>query len=101
MLNNGNALKPPVDENSESNSTPNRHVECRVEHGKVYYDKRWYHTGQPVFFENYKEGTRVSGVLGAITEREIWIQKVSDGSKLRVFASQLHRGKCSIKKRTT
>ena len=101
MLNNGKAFKSIKEENYDCGSAPSRYVECRIEHGKVLYDKRWYHTGQPVFVEHHKEGTRISGVIAAITEREIWVKKASDGSQVRIFASQLHRGKCSIRKRTT
>ena len=98
-MNNGETSQSPAAHESNATVAPSHQVECRIQHGKLFYDKRWYHTGQPVFLEQHKEGTRISGAIAAITEREVWIQKVNDGSKVRVFASQLSRGKCSIKKR--
>ncbi|XP_078489568.1 sin3 histone deacetylase corepressor complex component SDS3 [Ciona intestinalis] len=76
------------------------HQDCRLENGKLYFEKRWFHAGQPIFYDCYKDGTRIAAEIVAISDREIWIRKVSDGTKLRIFASQLNRGKCGIKQRT-
>ncbi|CAK8675200.1 unnamed protein product [Clavelina lepadiformis] len=99
ILNKGKSVVSTQEPFTDHIPGPIHQVECKIDHGKLLYDKRWFHNGQPVYIENYKEGTRISGVIAAITEREIWIRKLSDGSRIRIFISQLHRGKCSIKKR--
>uniref|UniRef100_H2YWK3 Sin3 histone deacetylase corepressor complex component SDS3 n=1 Tax=Ciona savignyi TaxID=51511 RepID=H2YWK3_CIOSA len=72
--------------------------ECRLENGRLYFEKRWYHTGQPIFVDYYREG-RVAAIVG-ITDREVCVRKVSDGSKIKIVTSQLNRGRCGIKRRT-
>lgn len=46
-------------------------VEARIDGGKLLYDKKWYHKGQPVFIHHYKDNTKFSGVISAIGDREV------------------------------
>nr|CAB3266691.1 sin3 histone deacetylase corepressor complex component SDS3 [Phallusia mammillata] len=97
FLNKGKVYKPI---SSDSSSIHAFHQgDCRIDNGKLFYDKQWFHTSQPIYLDHQKESSRVCGVITAITEREIWIKKLSDGSKIRIFVSQLQRGKCAIKRR--
>lgn len=45
-------------------------MEARIEAGKLLYDKKWFHRGQPVTICNYKENTKFSGVISMI-DREV------------------------------
>ena len=56
---------------SESQNMDGRPVEVRIESGKLFYDKKWYHRGQPVYICNNKDGTRFSGEISVIADREV------------------------------
>ncbi|XP_039267979.1 sin3 histone deacetylase corepressor complex component SDS3-like [Styela clava] len=100
IINKGKPAKLSHEISVESHNTSGQPVEARIEGGKLLYDKKWYHRGQPVFIYNYKDNTKFSGVITVIADREITIRKTS-GVSVRIFASQLHRGKYGIKKRMT
>lgn len=72
--------------------------ETKIEDGKLLYDRRWYHRGQPIFVEG-KDFSRFSATISAIGNETIWVKKTSDNSKFRIFISQLSRGKINIKRR--
>ncbi|XP_064612354.1 sin3 histone deacetylase corepressor complex component SDS3-like isoform X2 [Liolophura sinensis] len=86
------------------NQTPTMHLElpteARIDDGRLYYDKRWFHRGQAVYAES-KDTGRVSGVICAVGTQEIYIRKTTDNSKLRIYLSQLQKGKFTIRRRST
>jgi len=84
-----------MESSSLLSSTP---TDVRIEDGKLFYEKRWFHRGQPVYVEG-KELPRVSGVISAISQDTVWVRKLGDQAKFRVQLSQLVKGKCSIKRR--
>ncbi|XP_046997979.1 sin3 histone deacetylase corepressor complex component SDS3 [Schistocerca americana] len=92
VSNTGLPVTPAVPENSLP--------ETRIEDGKLLYERRWYHRGQPVYVEG-KDISRFSAVISAIGLDVVWVKKVSDGNKVRIFLSQLTRGKISIKRRAS
>ncbi|KAK3084624.1 hypothetical protein FSP39_016469 [Pinctada imbricata] len=73
-------------------------AEAKIDDGRLYYDKRWFHRNQPVFVES-KDLGKVSGVITAIGTQEIWVRKVSDNYKLRIYVSQLQKGRYIIRRR--
>lgn len=73
-------------------------VETRIEDGKLLYERRWFHRGQPVYVEG-KDIPRFSANISAIGSEAIWVKKTSDGQKVRIYTNQLSRGKVSIKRR--
>ncbi|KAH0949601.1 hypothetical protein HN011_004007 [Eciton burchellii] len=75
-------------------------VETRIEDGKLLYERRWFHRGQPVYVEG-KDLSRFAANISAIGTEAIWVKKVSDSSKVRIYTSQLSRGKVSIKRRAS
>ncbi|XP_013385354.1 sin3 histone deacetylase corepressor complex component SDS3 isoform X2 [Lingula anatina] len=83
-----------------SSSNCDTAYEARIDDGKLYYDKRWFHKGQPVHLES-KESGRVSGVISSVGSQEVWIRKITDNSKIRVYVSQLQKGKFTIRRRST
>ncbi|KAG8230682.1 hypothetical protein J437_LFUL010759 [Ladona fulva] len=74
--------------------------DTRIEDGKLLYERRWFHRGQPVYVEG-KDVTRFAAIISAIGTEVIWVKKTSDGSKVRICISQLSRGKFSIKRRAS
>ncbi|KAL9695751.1 hypothetical protein quinque_015036 [Culex quinquefasciatus] len=84
---------------SQQNSAqPAPLVETRIEDGKLLYERRWFHRGQPVYVEG-RDIQRFSANISAIGSEAIWVKKTSDGQKVRIFTNQLSRGKVSIKRR--
>lgn len=73
-------------------------VETRIEDGKLLYERRWFHRGQPVYVEG-RDIQRFSANISAIGSEAIWVKKTTDGQKVRIFTNQLSRGKVSIKRR--
>ncbi|XP_014216369.1 sin3 histone deacetylase corepressor complex component SDS3 [Copidosoma floridanum] len=75
-------------------------VETRIEDGKLLYERRWFHRGQSVYVEG-KDLGRCSGNISAIGTEAIWIKKVTDNNKFRIYINQLAKGKVSIKRRAS
>lgn len=73
-------------------------VETRIEDGKLLYERRWFHRGQPVYVEG-KDMTRFAAAISAIGNEVIWVKKVTDNNKVKINMSQLIKGKVAIKRR--
>uniref|UniRef100_A0A182LTK5 Sin3 histone deacetylase corepressor complex component SDS3 n=1 Tax=Anopheles culicifacies TaxID=139723 RepID=A0A182LTK5_9DIPT len=73
-------------------------ADTRIEDGKLWYERRWFHRGQPVHVEG-RDISRFSANISAIGIEAICVKKTSDGQKVRIFLSHLRRGKVSIKRR--
>lgn len=80
-------------------STQEHRFEARIEDGKLFYEEKWFHHGQAVFVES-KDFGRVSAVITAVGTQEVWLRKTADHTKLRIYVSQLHKGKYTIKKKS-
>ncbi|XP_028396570.1 sin3 histone deacetylase corepressor complex component SDS3-like [Dendronephthya gigantea] len=76
------------------------HYDIRVEDGKLFFDRRWYHRGQQVYVES-KENGKVSGIIHAIGPSEICIKRTNDNSKMRITISQLQKGRYTIRRRSS
>lgn len=92
------APPPPPAPPSQPPQQPAPLVETKIEDGKLLYERRWFHRGQPVYVEG-KDIPRFSANISAIGSEAIWVKKTSDGQKVRIFTNQLSRGKVSIKRR--
>ncbi|GBM16315.1 Sin3 histone deacetylase corepressor complex component SDS3 [Araneus ventricosus] len=75
-------------------------IEVKVEDGKLYYDKKWYHRGQQIYYEGKEVGTKNSGLICTISSSEIWIKRTSDSNKIRIYITQLQKGKITIRRRS-
>uniref|UniRef100_H2L6H1 SDS3 homolog, SIN3A corepressor complex component n=1 Tax=Oryzias latipes TaxID=8090 RepID=H2L6H1_ORYLA len=73
--------------------------EARIEEGKLYYDKRWYHKSQAIYLES-KDNTKISCVISSVGTNEIWVRKTSDSTKMRIYLGQLQRGTFVIRRRS-
>uniref|UniRef100_A0A8D0GAW1 SDS3 homolog, SIN3A corepressor complex component n=1 Tax=Sphenodon punctatus TaxID=8508 RepID=A0A8D0GAW1_SPHPU len=79
--------------------SPVQRFEARIEDGKLYYDKRWYHKSQAIYLES-KENTKISCVISSVGANEIWVRKTSDSTKMRIYLGQLKRGVFVIRRRS-
>ncbi|XP_019878768.1 sin3 histone deacetylase corepressor complex component SDS3 isoform X2 [Aethina tumida] len=82
-----------------SNSNDVSLVEARIEDGKLWYEKRWFHRGQSVFVEG-RDMSKYPANISAIQNDAILVKK-PDGSKVKIYVSHLARGKMSIKRRAS
>uniref|UniRef100_A0A3P8X118 SDS3 homolog, SIN3A corepressor complex component n=1 Tax=Cynoglossus semilaevis TaxID=244447 RepID=A0A3P8X118_CYNSE len=78
---------------------PSQRYEARIEEGKLYYDKRWYHKSQAIYLES-KDNTKISCVISSVGTNELWVRKTSDSTKMRIYLGQLQRGAFVIRRRT-
>ncbi|KAL4099088.1 hypothetical protein QTP88_023576 [Uroleucon formosanum] len=90
-------MSPKKSQNSD-NEGSSAIPDTRIEDGKLLFEKRWYHRGQPVFVEG-KQMAKFPAVISAIGNETIWVKKTSDNSKFRINLSYLSKGKMSIKRR--
>ncbi|GAA6077927.1 sin3 histone deacetylase corepressor complex component SDS3 [Tachysurus ichikawai] len=79
--------------------SPTQRYEVRIEDGKLYYDKRWYHKSQAIYLES-KDNTKISCVISSVGTSEIWVRKTSDSTKMRIYLCQLQRGAFIIRRRS-
>ncbi|XP_078741503.1 sin3 histone deacetylase corepressor complex component SDS3 isoform X2 [Lampetra fluviatilis] len=80
--------------------SPSQRFEARIDDGKLCYDRRCYHKSQSVFLES-RDTNKISCVISSIGTNEVWVRKTSDSSKIRVYLSQLQRGKYVLRSRCT
>uniref|UniRef100_A0A1B6GLD0 Sin3 histone deacetylase corepressor complex component SDS3 n=2 Tax=Proconiini TaxID=565685 RepID=A0A1B6GLD0_9HEMI len=78
--------------------TENSVMETRIEDGKLLYERRWFHRGQPVYVEG-KDTPRFPAIISAIATEVLWVKKTSDSSKVKIYMSHLSSGKMTIKRR--
>lgn len=75
-------------------------IEARIDDGRLYYDKRWFHRNQPVLVE-CRDSANFNGVITAIGTQEIYVRKIEDNFKIRIYVSQLQKGRYIIRRRAT
>ncbi|XP_005080567.1 breast cancer metastasis-suppressor 1-like protein [Mesocricetus auratus] len=68
---------------------------ARSEDGRLYYDGEWYIRGQTICIDK-KDECPTSAVITTINHDEVWFKR-PDGSKSKLYISQLQKGKYSIK----
>lgn len=84
-------------ENSRSRIN-NYPKDCRIEEGKLFYEKRWYRRGQSIQLETSKS-EKFPAMISAIGSELIMVRKLNDNGKLKIYLSQLTKGKYIIKRR--
>uniref|UniRef100_A0A8C1FB73 BRMS1 like transcriptional repressor a n=1 Tax=Cyprinus carpio carpio TaxID=630221 RepID=A0A8C1FB73_CYPCA len=65
------------------------------EDGRLFYDGEWYSRGQAICIDK-KDEYPTSAIITTVNHDEVWFKRV-DGSKSKLYISQLQKGKCSIK----
>uniref|UniRef100_F7ECD6 Breast cancer metastasis-suppressor 1-like protein n=1 Tax=Xenopus tropicalis TaxID=8364 RepID=F7ECD6_XENTR len=68
---------------------------ARSEEGRLHYDGEWYGRGQTICIDK-KDEFPTSAVITTINSDEVWFKR-QDGSKSKLYISQLQKGKYSIK----
>uniref|UniRef100_A0A452EVY5 BRMS1 like transcriptional repressor n=1 Tax=Capra hircus TaxID=9925 RepID=A0A452EVY5_CAPHI len=66
-----------------------------IRKGRLYYDGEWYIRGQTICIDK-KDECPTSAVITTINHDEVWFKR-PDGSKSKLYISQLQKGKYSIK----
>ncbi|XP_022666890.1 sin3 histone deacetylase corepressor complex component SDS3-like isoform X3 [Varroa jacobsoni] len=74
--------------------------DARIEHNKLFYDKKWYHRGQSVSVESRDLGGKFNGVIDTLGGNDIIVKKVVDGSKVRITLAMLQRGKVVLRRKS-
>lgn len=83
--------------NSPSSSSGNN-VETKIEDGKLLYERRWYHRGQPVYVEG-KDMPKFAANIAAIGNEVVWVKKINENNKFKINLNHLAKGKIVIKRR--
>ena len=86
-----------TNENSRSRMN-NYPKDCRIEEGKLFYEKRWYRRGQSIQLECSKS-EKFPAMISAIGSESIWIRKLNDSGKLKIYLKELTKGKYILKRR--
>ncbi|XP_048046834.1 breast cancer metastasis-suppressor 1-like protein-A [Megalobrama amblycephala] len=68
---------------------------ARSEDGRLFYDGEWYSRGQAICIDK-KDEYPASAIITTINHDEVWFKRV-DGSKSKLYISQLQKGKYTIK----
>ncbi|XP_043118086.1 breast cancer metastasis-suppressor 1-like protein-A [Puntigrus tetrazona] len=68
---------------------------ARSEDGRLFYDGEWYSRGQAICIDK-KDEYPTSAIITTINHDEVWFKRV-DGSKSKLYISQLQKGKYAIK----
>jgi len=90
----------PAAGHSSSSSSSSVVREARIESGKLFYEKRWFHRGQTVHVEQPRDGT-YEAVISAIGTEAVWVRRQEDSSKQKICITQLNKGKIVLKRRAT
>ncbi|CAL1283870.1 unnamed protein product [Larinioides sclopetarius] len=86
------------DSNEELSSEFRNSSDIRVENGKLYYEKYWYHRGQQIYYE--EDGCKNSAVVSTINPVEVWVRRTSDNEKYQIYVSDLIKGVITLKRRS-
>lgn len=73
--------------------------DCTIEDGKLFYDKKYYQRGHPIYVES-KDSGRFSAIISTIGSLDIWVRKTIDHTKIKIPLAQLQKGKYIIRKKT-
>ncbi|XP_008310980.1 breast cancer metastasis-suppressor 1-like protein-A [Cynoglossus semilaevis] len=71
------------------------HHVARSEDGRLFYDNQWYCRGQGICI-NRKDEYPTSAIITTINNDEVWFKRL-DGTKSKLYISQLQKGKYTIK----
>ncbi|XP_077568277.1 breast cancer metastasis-suppressor 1-like protein-A [Stigmatopora nigra] len=75
--------------------TERHHHVAHSEDGKLFYDNQWYCRGQTICI-NRKDEFPTSAIITTINHDEVWFKRL-DGTKSKLYISQLQKGKYTIK----
>ncbi|KAI2810373.1 hypothetical protein RDWZM_002631 [Blomia tropicalis] len=73
--------------------------EARIEDGKLFYDKKWFHRGQNILLES-ADGSKINTMVMQIGNNEIWVRRPNENVKSKVTLAELHSKKYIIQRRS-
>ncbi|KAJ8332147.1 hypothetical protein SKAU_G00428760 [Synaphobranchus kaupii] len=68
---------------------------ARSEEGRLFYDGEWYSRGQAICIHK-KDEYPTSAIITTINHEEVWFKRL-DGSKSKLYISQLQKGRYTMK----
>lgn len=75
--------------------------DSKIKDEQLYFNNDWYQAGDPIYL-NSRDGERFNAQIHSInSNREIWIKKLTEGTRLKIFVGHLQRGKYAIERRET
>lgn len=74
-------------------------TDVRIEDGKLFFDKKWFHRGQNIVLESY-DGGKWNAMIVQIGTNEIFVRKSTETGKTRVLLSELYTKKYTIQRRS-
>ncbi|KAK6466377.1 breast cancer metastasis-suppressor 1-like protein [Huso huso] len=77
-------------------SEPKIQYSAKCEDGKLYYEGECYSKGHVILLE-IREDPPSQAVITAVSTGEVWLRR-TDGSKTKIYVSQLQKGKYTIRK---
>ncbi|MBN3319670.1 BM1LA protein, partial [Atractosteus spatula] len=86
-------LKKKLDTAGKVDKAP---YSARCEDGTLYYEGESYCKGNSILLE-IREETPSQAVITAVSTGEVWLRR-TDGSKTKIYVSQLQKGKYTIRK---
>lgn len=73
--------------------------DAKIKDEKLYFNKEWYQSGDPIYL-NTRDRERFNAQIHSITSKgEIWIKKLTEGTRLKIYVGHLQRGKYAIERR--
>ncbi|CAG2104816.1 unnamed protein product [Medioppia subpectinata] len=84
---------------SQSFEDPLSSYDAKIEDGKLFYDKKWFHRGQNVLIDT--NDSKFNATLAQIGTSEIWIKKTNDSIKSKITLNDLHNGKYALYRRSS
>ena len=73
--------------------------DAKIKDDKLYFNEEWYESGDPIYLDS-KDGERFNAQIHSISStREIWIKKLTEGTRLKIYVGHLQRGKYSFERR--
>ncbi|CAG2169432.1 unnamed protein product [Oppiella nova] len=75
--------------------------DAKIEDGKLFYDKKWFHRGQNVMIDTKTNDMKFNAILVQIGTSEIWIKKTTDAIKSKITLTDLHNGKYALYRRSS
>ncbi|KAL4656305.1 breast cancer metastasis-suppressor 1-like protein [Arapaima gigas] len=88
------SLGPHRGKTDACSKSDNQH-RVRSENGRLFYDGNWYSRGQAICIDKKYE-CPTSAIITTINHEEVWFKRL-DGSKSKLYISQLQKGKYTIK----
>ncbi|MBN3274456.1 BRM1L protein, partial [Polyodon spathula] len=86
----------PVKKKSETAKQDSVQYSAKCEDGKLYYEGECYSKGQVILLE-IRDDPPSQAVITAVSTGEVWLRR-TDGSKTKIYVSQLQKGKYTIRK---